>query len=312
MALTLETMSPLTVGSVTYAISDLAVSPSVEAQMLQHSGNEFPSLGIIPGATPRCSFKTPLYGALSMIGISARFVQASIFNFYLATFAAGLRQTGANHTKYSLATSAKCFLWIDGFSIAQNGVAMADCQGIFLSSNGTTHPLAAPTGSVALPTLASEPIINTMGPFSITTTGEARFDGATDFSFRHNCNVQAPKSDGDLYPKIAAFLGCTPQVMIGHMDPLSILAQVGLLGQNVDGTTITAATIYLREIDTTGTPATQLPKTTGISLTVARGRIVPSPVQFSLGAPAKTALTIHGLSVGTTHPVVTATAATIP
>ena len=321
MALQLEGMSPLTVGAATYAISDLAVSPSVEAQMFQHSGNEFPSLGLIPGATPRCSFKTPLYGALSMIGISARFVAASTFNFYLATFAAGLRQTGANHTKYALATSAKCFLWIDGFSIAQNGVVMADCQGIFLSSDGKIHPLAAPAGSSALPTLAAEPIVNTMGPFSISLAGvNTRFDGATDFAFRHNCNVVTPKSDGDLYPKVAAFMGCAPTIHIGHMDPLAILAQLGMTGLVIDGTTIVSASIYMRQIDTVGTPAspgpyvapTQLPMTTGISLTIGNGQMTPEPVQFQLGQPAKTALTIHGLATGTTHPVVTATGATIP
>lgn len=299
MTLTISGMSPVKIGTTVLAVQDLAVSPEINVANFRHSGNEFPSVGVVPSAMPKVRFRTPFNAAYTLIGM--KMLVATTFEVYFATFASGIRQTGAVHVKYGLATSAQACCYIDGASVSQNGILMADIAVQLLSADGVTHPLTKTT-TVALPTLASEPQLHTMGPFALNAT---RIDGATQWQLAQNIQLYTPINDGDAFPRTVGWMGADPQIQVAHEDPLTALTSLGLdRGVNIT----TSAAVFGAGID----PTTQLRQTTGVSLTISTGRVVTGPIQFDLNRPAKMGFTIRALSATTTHPVVVATGATLP
>jgi hypothetical protein len=301
MTLTISDMAPLKVNSSVLAITDLQLSPDIIDRSLRHSGNEYKSVGAIPGAKPMGRFKTPFMGAYNLIGM--KMLQATVFEYYFATFAAGLRQSGANHSKLPLASGAKAALLIDGASVDQFGLLMADVGVYFLSSDGLTHPIAALASGQSLPTVASEPQLHTLGPFALGV-GPTRVDGVTNQGFRQNNSVEAPVNDGDAFPKSCALLGQDPGLAGEHEDPLGLLTSLGLMGLNIT----TQAVAYFRGID----PTTQLLQATGISIAVTSGRAMPGPVQWGLNRTNRMGFNVAPLSSSQTHPFSINLSATLP
>ncbi len=300
-ALNLTGMSPLKINSTVLAITDLALSPEVEIENFRHSGYEFPSVGVVPGARPMARFKTPFGPAYTLF--SMKLLQATVLEIYYATFASGLRQAGANHYIHALATSAKAACYMEGASVGQNGILMADIVVALLSSDGLTHPLAALASGATLPTLGSEPQLHTLGPFAIGS-GPTRIDGLTNQGFRQNISLAMPKNDGDAYPRACAIMGMDPMIMGEHESPIALLTELGLMGEAVP----TNAQAFFRGID----PTTQLLQTTGMKLAVTAGRAIPMPVQFDLNRPAKMGFGIRTLSSTSTHPITVTAAAALP
>ncbi len=301
MTLSLAGMAPLKLNSTVLAITDLALSPEVEIANFRHSGYEFPSVGVVPGAKPMCRFKTPFGAAYTLLGM--KLLQATTLEIYYATFAAGLRQSGANHYMHALAASAKAAAYIEGASVGQGGILLADVMVALLAPDATTHPLAALASGATLPSLGGEPQLHTLGPFAMGA-GPTRIDGITNQGFKNNIQLAMPVNDGDQYPRSCAIMGMDPVIMAEHEDPITLLTSLGLLGVNIP----TQAHAFFRGVD----PTTQLLQTTGLRFAATSGRVVPMPVQFDLNRPAKTGFGLRTLSSTATHPIVITAGATLP
>ncbi len=291
-------LAPLKLNATVLAIANLQLTPEVAADAFRHSGNEFASVMVAPGAAPRIRFKTPFLAAYNLIGLKT--IKCTTVEVYLAKFVDAIRSASAVHRKYALAASATGFAYITGASVAQQGVLMADVEVILLSADGTTHPLAV-TDNNALPTLASEPALHTLGP--VTLNGTA-IGGTSDCSVDLSQQMEVRSSDGDIYPRVCAYLGGSPSLSLGHDDPVTLLTTVGLVGLNVTANVVQ----YFRNYDTT----TGLTASTGLSLTIASGRVIPESQDADNLAVAKTGMRVLPLSSTTTHPMVIATGATVP
>lgn len=290
-------MAPITLNSTTLATSNLRVSPAVASTMYRHSGNEFASVEVIPGAAPRVSFSTPWAEAYALIGLKS--LKLTTFNIYRAKFVDSIRSSGSVHTKFALAASALGFAYIKSVSASQNGIALAEVEVVLLSSDGTTHPLAPTTAS--LPSLGSQPVLRTTGPFTLNGT---TIGGVMSVNVDLGATVTAMVSDGDLYPRVCAYEGGDPTITVEVGDPETLRATTGLTGVAL----ATNFVQYLRAIDAT----TQLASTTGDTLTVAVGRAILQDSSDDNLQISKGTVKVDCLSTSATHPIVVATGASVP
>lgn len=298
MTISLAGMSPLVVNATTLAITNLRGSPNLNFQAVRHSGNEFPSVGALPGAMPRMSFSTPFLAAYNLIGL--KLLIATTFDVFFATFAAGLRQSGANHSKFGLTASCSACLYITGARVAQNGLLMADVEVVYLSNDGKTHPVTL-TNSVSLPSLGSEPVLHTLGPYSLNTT---RKDGLKNSGFSNGINLHVPINDGDSYPRTVGWMGAAPKLAWAHEDAKQMATDLGWIGANIT----TSVALYFCGID----PTTHLRMTTGISMIITSGRVWGDGYQWDMQQPATASLMAESLASGSTHPIAVTSGATIP
>ncbi len=288
--------APATLNSTTLAADDVSLSAGVASEVFRHSGGLFGSVITVPGAAPRVSFRTPFYEAFALIGLKS--LKLTTFNLYFAKFVDAIRESGSTHLKYSLTASCIGHATIKGASVSQNGILMADVEVVLLSNDGVTHPLTA--GTAALPALGSQPALRTLGPATIngTTTG-----GYQSCSLDLGNKLEAFASDGDAFPRVAAYVGGEPVVSMEHGDPATLWAAIGLRG-----TALTSnAVIYFRDYSTT----TNLLLATGLSLTIASGHVFPEDFGASSLGMARGGIRIVGLSTSDTHPIVIASGATV-
>ena len=294
-------LSPIVLNGTTLATDDMTFSPDVLAEPFRHSGNEFGSIVRVSGGNPAIRFKTPFGEAFALIGLKVLKVTSAAF--YLAKFVDSIRQSGAVHRSYSLAASQLGMAYINGASVDQDGVLMAEVTVVLLSAlDGITHPLTK-SDLGTLPTLSSEPNLYTNGPTSVNTvviggTTGARLDLAPQVSVR--------RSDGDLYPRVCGYIGGVPAIGVEHADPATMWSTVNPLTLGVVASSLVQ---YFRRYD----PATQaVSLANGLSMTISNGRAVPADLGARVGDIATAPLRMLGLSPTNTHPVVIATGVTVP
>lgn len=291
-------LAPVNLNSTVLPTANLRVSPSVASLLHRNSGLEFASVEAVLGAAPKVSFSCPLYEAYALIGLKTLALTAC--DIYLAKFSSAIRQSGSVHPKYSLAASAGGFAYIRSISCRQGAIAMAEVEVVLTSSDGITHPLTA--GTAALPSLAGQPALYTMGPFSINGTAIA---GAQSASIDLAPNVEALVADGNLYPRVCAYKGADPVITTDVKDPETLRSTLG----SFIGAAISANFVqYFRAVD----PTAQTAQATGMSLTVASGRCIPTDIATDNGVIAGGGLRVECLSSSSTHPVVVATGAAVP
>ena len=290
-------LAPLVINSTTLATQGLQLSPEVALDAFRHSGNEFASVLVAPGAAPRIRFSTPFKAAFDLIGLKV--LKVTTLGVYLAKFVDALRLTGSARS-YSLNGAAVGFAYITGASVAQQGILMADVEIILLSIDGTTHPLSV-SDAGTLPTLASQPALHTLGGTTINGTTIA---GVESVTIDLGPQIEARVTDGALYPTVCSYLGGAPMLMGEHADPVTLLTTLGLLGVAASSNIVQ----YFREYNA----STGLTGTTGLSLTIAAGKIVPEAQSADNLAMAKTGFRVQPLSSTSTHPFVIATGASVP
>ncbi len=294
-------LAPVKLNSTVLASSNLSVSPDVMASAFRHSGSVYPSVLVVPGAAPSVSFKTPFAEAYALIGLSKSPLKCTTLEIYLAKFVDAARSSSSVHAKYSLASSALGFACITGASVDQNGVLMADVTIALTSSDGMTHPLTRSDAN-ALPTLASEPVLYSFGPTSVNGTVVS---GASAVTLDMGVHSQSLATDGDLYPRTFAVLGYDRGLTINFEDAATTWTALGLLGVNISANVIQ----YFRQYSAT----TQTKQTTGLSLTMASGRIVPETLSADSLGLVKTSARVTPLSTSDgTDPFVIASGASIP
>lgn len=293
----IRSLAPLRVNATVLPIADLQVSPDIQSEAFRHSGNEFASAITVPGAAPRIRWKTPAKTAIDLIGLKV--LKATVFDVHFAKFIDGIRSAAGVHTKLGLATNAVGMVYIRRFAVQDRGVCWAECEAALLSADGMTHPFAAPTG-VALPTLASQPALHTLGPTEINGN---TYGGATGLSVDLGPDVmvglEGSPGDGLLYPMAAAYRGGSPMIEVEHGDPVALLTPLAQIGAAIG----TSFKQWLRDYDAVNHVALA----TGVSLTVAAGRIIPIDYGADSGRLNRGGVRVEGLSTTTSHPIVVAT-----
>lgn len=299
MTATPYTLAPITIGSTTIGVTQIGFSHDIIANVSIHSGNEYPTLVTVPGANPRVTFRAHFQDIYALTGLTI--LSASIFSVYLAKYSALIKDSGSVHTKLALATSATAAIQITSVNTDQDGLLMADCEAYLLSADGTTHPTAQ-TNNNALPALTAAPIIHTLGPFVLNSTG---IPGVTSASISLGQKYESFRGDGDNYPKNGRRLGGEPRVSVEHGDPVGVLTGLGLTGANITANAVQ----YFRRYDaTTGVVGSS----NGVSVTIASGRVHPVEIRGEQGSIARHGMEVIGLSSSSTHPMVIATNASVP
>lgn len=291
-------LAPLTLASTTLPTANLKVSPDIAALAYRTAGNEFSSVEAVLGGSPRVSFSCTLAEAYAAIGLKA--TKFTTCNIYLAKFVDGIRDSSSTHAKYALASSATAYAYIKSISCGHGGIATAEVEIIFLSSDGLIHPLT-PTTNNALPSLASQPALRTCGPCTINGT---TITGVESFDMDLGSTIEAVTSDGNLYPTVCTYVGGNPVITVQHTDPETLRGTLGFTGAAISANFVQ----YLRDVNTT----TQLASATGMSFTVASGRVIPLDWGADNLQLAKGGFRVNCLSTSATHPVVVATGASVP
>jgi hypothetical protein len=243
----------------------------------------------------------PFRSAYDALGLGM--VQLTAFEIYLAKFSALTRATGSVHTKWALTASCTAAAMISGASVSQDGILMAEVEVHPLSNNGVAHPLTR-SDSNAMPTLASQPILHTLGPISVNGTV---VPGLNASALDLGQKLESQRTDGALYPLLTSRVGAAPKITGTHADPVGMLAQLGsLLGVAASSNIIA----YFRQFNaTTGEISAGADS---ISVTVASGRMTPLDIADSQGQIATMGIEIHGLSSSATHPFAISVGATSP
>lgn len=294
-------LAPLKLNTTVLAVSNLSVSPDIMANPLRHSGNLFPSVISVPGATPQVKFSTPFAEAYTLIGFGPGPLKCTVAEIYFAKFVDATRSASSVHAALKLAASALGFAYITGASVDSNGVLMADVTVMFISSDGITHPLVRSDNN-ALPTLAAEPVLYSLGPMVVNGTTVA---GEASCNLNMGPQMQSLMSDGDLYPKTCVMLGYDRIMTVDFKDPVTAWTTLTLIGAHITANVIQ----YFRQYNAT----TQVKSASnGLSITVASGRVIPDAITTGNLAISDGPARVIGLSSSSTDPWILATGVTVP
>lgn len=297
----LYSMAPCQLNSTVLAVADLRIITNVQQQAVEHSGNLFPSIIAVSGATPRITFRTPLKDALTLIGtgpLACTTVDVFAAQFSNSTYA---KLATSVHTRWRATLGCA---YLTGWSVSHGGVCMADVEVLLLSTDGSTHPLTRSDNN-ALPTLSSEPLLHTLGAIKINSA--SALTGLNQISVSLNQQVLPIVSDGDAYPRNAAYLGGSPTISAEHADALTLNGTVPLLGLAGDGTN--KVTCYFRSFDAT----TQVVSTANaVSAALYPCRVNIESIQESQNSPVKAQINVTPTSSTSSHPITISTSATAP
>ena len=299
----ITSLAPAKLNTTVLAIRNLRLQAAIDVQPFRHSGNLYPSIVYVPGASPMVSFQTPFLPAYNLIGLGNGALKLTAFEVYFALFTDSARQAGSVHTKYALNTTggnATGYAYITGFSVDTNGVLMADVTVALVSYDGMIHPLKR-TDNVALPSLASEPALHSLGPVDINGVLLA---GLSQMQVDAGYQTQLLKTDGDLYPRNFAIMGADRVLNLTFKDALTAWNDLTLIGANISANVVQ----YLRSYD----PTTQVKLGTGLSLTLASGRAFQDTLTSENLALNETPVKVIPLSASATDPMILATGVTIP
>jgi hypothetical protein len=289
------------VNSTNLAVLGYTFDHAVARAVSMHSGQQFPSLERVSGASPRAQLSVPARAAYDLVGLSV--LKATTFTSQFRKFADYVPAAGSVHPQTALAASAAAALHLRRISASPDQPALADVEAVLLSADGTTNPLAYTTNN-ALLTLAGQPVEHTLGPVSINGTV---VPGVTSIEIDFGSELDvAARNDGALYPTVCARIQAMPKLVIGHSDAFTVLSTLGLLGLNITANVVA----YLRQYNsTTGVIDTGA---TAMSFTVASGRCTPIQSAAQQGGLATTGFEVTALSASDTHPFAVAVNATAP
>ncbi len=304
-AAVLRSLSPITINSATLAVLNMRWSPGALDEPFSHSGNEFATHNRQTGAEPRLTCTMPFWDAYNLIGMKS--LKCTTLNVYEAKYVDAIRDTGAVHRKYALTASAVAHATIRSITLGgPRDLTLAEVEILYLAppATATTHPVT-PTDNNSLPALSSGPTLQTGGPMTVLNTS---YNGLQSMTLDTGNQLQAFTHAGDKYPTICQYAGGVPVIRGTTIDPPTLLTAIGLEGADLATSTV----FYFRDYNaTTGALAA-----TGVSLTTARGRIMPDgEIDSSNRGVDRLGFRVHALSDPTTpgtHPWVLASGATLP
>ena len=303
MTATLYSLSPGKFGSTVVPFKSVGFSAGILAELDFHSGNPYGSLVRVPGASPRVVLTMPFAAAYAALSGGLGLTKLTAFEIYLAKFTDGIRSASSDHTKFALDSGAVAHAFITGAACDQDGLLMATVEVHPLADDSTTFPLVQ-TSNNALPTLAAQPDLHTLGPVSINGSV---YPGLQSAGFDLAQGFVAERSDGDRYPKVGRKLDSSPRLFAEHSDPQAILNALGLNGASISANVIQ----YFRKFDAT-TGLVSNDASSAISLTVAAGRAHPMDLGVDQNGIARQGIEFIGTSSTATHPIAVSVTATVP
>lgn len=303
----INSLAPVTLtvsggASVTLPVESMGFSTDIIANMIHHSGGMSPTLVAVPGGNPRIVLSVPLKIAYQTFGFVPKKLTA--LDCYLSHFVDAIRDSAATHNRIHLDGAGGCtaLAQITGFSVNVDGIAMATVEITLLSGDGTEPPVLFQTGQ-SLPALTGTPTLHTLGPVVIDSTIITGLSGA-DVSL--NAPINALRTDGDLYPRVAARPQNSPGMSLAHTDAQTILTTLGTLGIKT-----TSTVLYFKEYDPT-TGVANRDAGTAISITIT-GRLHPSGTDAQQGSVAGTGISVMPVSTdGIAFPLVVSITASSP
>jgi len=301
MVATITSLSPAKLNTTVVPVKSFGFSPGIISASDRHSGNIYPTLRKRSGASPRITLNIPFKAAYDVIGLGV--LKLTAFDFYLATFTDYIRDSASTHTKWALSTSATAVAMLTGYTVDMDGDLLAVVEVVPLAASAAAHPLTKSDAN-ALPTLASQPTMHTIGPMSINGTV---IPGLRSAGGDLGQNLSVLRSDGDAYARNAGFLSAAPQMTARHADPRTLCNTLGSLGINLTSSFIQ----YFRQYDPT-TGIVSGDAGTGISVTVASGTVEPGDLSAGDAEIPDIGVVVSPLSSTSTHPMVVSVAATVP
>jgi hypothetical protein len=306
-AAVLRSLAPIGINAAVLPTTGVRWTPGALDEAFQHSGNEFATHNRQPGADVRCMATIPFWDAYNLIGWKS--LKCTTLNVFEAKYVDATRQTGAVHRKYALTASAVAHATIRSVSLdGPRGVAMAEVEFLYLAQEGTatTHPITT-TDNNAIPALTAGPTLNGGGP--ITALG-TNYNGVLVSSLDTGNRLEAFTHAGDKYPTVCQYSGGDPMVRGTWSDPVGMLDAIGLEGDDLAASPVTA--LWFRDYDAT----TGVLGLTGVKITLSRGRIMPdgdlSSVNRGVDSIGFRITCLADPSTPGTHPWVTASGQTMP
>lgn len=293
-------LAPAKFNSTVVPVKSISISPAIISESDFHSGNPYPTLVRVSGATPKITLSMPFGPAYSVLGFSV--FKLTTLEIWLARFTDFTRAASNTDAKFSLSGSSVAAAMITGISVDQDGDLMASVDVVPIADTATTNPLALSTGT--MPTLASQPQLYTLGPCTINGT---LIPGLLSAGADLGQSLSPVRSDGSKYPMAAARLNATPRVFGEHSDPYTLLQTLTLDGV-VESSNLVQ---YFRAYDAT-TGVVSNAAASAVSLTIAVGRAHPLDIGSAQNQVARMGLEFLPTSDTSTHPIAVSTAATVP
>jgi hypothetical protein len=300
MPASIYSLAPAKFNSTVVPVKSISISPSIISEQDVHSGNPYPTLIRVSGSAPKATLTMPFAPAFAVLGFNV--TKLTIFECWLAKFLDFVRDGGSSHQKFALTGGSVAAAMITGISVDQDGDLMATVDVVPISDGSFSNPLAMTTG--ALPTLASQPLLYTLGPCSINGTV---IPGMSSAGVDLAQQLVQQRSDGSRYTMAAARIGATPRAFGEHSDPGAIVAALSLDGAHATSTFVQ----YFRSYDAT-TGIVSNAASSGCSLTMSAARAHPTDISVAHGAVAKIGVEFFPLSSTSAHPIVVSTSATVP
>lgn len=301
MVATLSSLAPAKLNSTVVPVKSIGLAPGLISAADRHSGNLYETLVKTSGAEPRVTLNMPFKAAYDVIGLSV--LKLTAFEVYAAKFEDYNRSASSVHSKWALSTSATAVAMITGWTVDLDRDLLAVVEVVPLAASAAAHPLTR-SDSNALPTLASQPVMHTLGPMSINGTV---YPGLAAAGGDLGQNLRVLRHDGDRYARNAGLIGGSPRMTARMRDPVTLDGVVSLLGVNLSSNFVQ----YFRQYDAT-TGLVTGDSGTGISITCASGRAEAGDISLTDQDVAEMGLNVIGLSTSSTHPFAISTAATVP
>lgn len=301
MPAVIYSLAPAKFGSTVVPVKSITVSPSIVAEADVHSGNPYPTLIRVSGADPKCTLLMPFKPAYDALGFGV--TKLTAFEVYLAKFTDFTRSSSSDHAKFALSGSSVAAAMITGAAVDQDGDLMATVDVVPITDTAMTNPLAFTTNN-ALPTLAAQPALYTLGP---TTYNGTLIPGLISAGVDLGQILIPQRSDGSPYAMAASRVGATPRCFGEHGDPVTLLGTLGLLGVAASSNFVQ----YFRAYDAT-TGVVSNSAGSAISLTMAVGRAHPLDLGVVQNQLARMGVEFLPTSSTATHPIVVSAAATVP
>ena len=280
MAVDLTLMAPLRLGATIVPVMNLTRNPGEQSTAIEHSGLPFASGRIVNSRAPTVTFTTFFKTAWDLIGSKiTRFTVLDTFNRTFTNAAAD-----ASGHSVSLKTGAQVFAHIDSISEGPGELLMANVTCHIVSGgalSGLEDLFAAPA-SVAIPTVAAEPVYHRRG--SISVNGEV-IPGVTSLSvdLGQRAVTLAP-TDGLTYPEAVIYDGGERSISVGMDGAKDAYDEITMIGQGIDPSVI----VYFREVTRNGEA-----KANGGSFTIANGRVTIDPMNDSMRSQTTTTININ-------------------
>jgi hypothetical protein len=303
MAALISSLSPLTLtvsggAQVVLATESVGLSLNIAGSLHHHSGNEFATLVVVPGSNPMATVSVPFESAFDALGLGIN--KLTELSLYLAKFV-DFERVQAGAVKVSLTAACIATAEITDWSVSVDGILMATVTFHFLSSTGMLNPVTIGTG--ALPTIVGTPSLHTLGPVVLNGIG---YPGLQASNGSMNAGPVVQRSDGDLFPRVAARIQAEPRISLTHADAASIVAGLGPLGASITGT----CDVYFRHYDeSTGV----VEASDGIKIEITLGRVHYSGFDSTQGQVSSTEIEVLGITTdGGLNPLIVTTGITVP